>query len=187
MRVEELFEVYREGELLVRMELSLLCERDEFLSPVSIVGTGEEGARFSVERDGDAFTGSGSRPGRPPRDVNLAVSPRTVATSNLFLIVEGRPFAAEDVFAHDSLEAEELNFKPDHTLTYAGVKEVDGATLHEFVEEGQGISPFRLYVDDDHRVQRAVMDGRKVFDRVSAEEGEALLEKLRSQVEAGGK
>ncbi len=159
-----------------RIETTAKGDSDEVRSFTATVVDGKLVATLSPGPDGIAETIE-----RPDE-----LAERFTTFFGVFDLVERRPFDVDDVLEFDALEASELNYKRGQRLRYAGAEEKEipppegGAatkeTLHGFAYEGAGGRKIgELWVDEDHRLRRAVIDGRKEITRSTEEQARAAL------------
>jgi len=164
------------------------CRDDACLTPVRIASKGEgddELGTFEAAVAWDAAGGGLLKTQVGQRKVELRLPERTVTDFALFEIVARLPFKEGEAFEFNSLEASELNLKPNHRIAYLGQEEVtlggESRKLHKFEQTGQGIRPARYWVSGRHELVRILMDDRKEFLLASREEALEAAEQAASQ------
>ena len=176
------------------LKMQTWCRNDEWFTPMRIVSEGQgsdEFNTFEARINWPAGEGAGRLTARVNtrkevavqvlggmvKRIEMEIPPRTATSFSVFEIVKGRPFDKEKVFEFNSLEAEELNLKKDHKLTYVGPEELEiggeKVKLHKFEETGGGIRPTQYWVNEAHQLVRVVMDEEKEFLLTTEEKAKA--------------
>ena len=164
------------------LKMQTLCRDDDCFTPVKIVSEGEGDDEFQSFVATIRWTRDPDAPGKLTTTVNgrrveIELPRRTVTWFALFEIVRRLPFDGEKVFEFHSLEAEELNLKRDHKLTYVGTEELEisgkKTMLHKFEHTGRGSKPAQYWVNEDRQLVRVLVDGRKEFLLTTQEQAKA--------------
>ena len=168
---------------LMSLKMQTWSRNDEWFTPVRIMSEGQgndEFGTFEARIDwpvGDAKGAGRLRAMIGTRKIEFEMPARTSTAFSIFEIVKGRPFDAEKVFEFNSLEAEELNLKKDHKLTYVGPEELEVSgekvKLHKFEQTEGGRTPVQYWVNEGHELVRVLMDGSKEFLLTTEEKAKA--------------
>lgn len=135
--------------------------------PMKIIsdGRGEEASSFTAEfekQNSDSGSLGKLKITRGKTKETYIDMPKDVSTDFvLFSIVENLPFKKGIVFSFNLLESTELNLKKNHSIKYIGLDET--RNLHHFIQKGEGSSPAHYWVNNDHKLIRALWDGNKEF------------------------
>ncbi len=150
----------------VSMDMTQICRRDQYLSPLHIVCKGEGDDEFktfqATFKDGKAHV-------RGERDQVMKIPEGTVTFFAFFRIVTQLPRREGAAYAFNhSLEAHELNLKEGYRIRVIGKETIicDGVSVKcwKISQEGGDVREILYWITDEGVLQRVLFDARKQMD-----------------------
>ena len=157
----------------ISLNMTQVCLKDQYLSPVKIECKGKESDEFetfkATIKDGQAKI-EGQRNGM------MEIPKGTVTSSAFMRIVTQLPRVEGATYRYDfALEASEMNLKKEYLLKVIGKEIIDSngpVKCWKISKNGGGIREQLFWVTEEGILQRILMDGRKQIDLQTGEAGD---------------